>query len=145
MFHYYSIKKIFFFVYLSGCDGSYLWQSGSSVFTVAFRIFSCGRQTLSCSMWGLVPWPGIKHAPPALGAQSLGHPESPSLPFKKMFTRCWSVILYILGQISNTKITFSYFTLLVLFFYVTVTNCERKQVVALYLYWALIIQRKYRH
>ena len=26
---------------------------------------------LSCSMWHLVPWPGIKPGPPALGAQSL--------------------------------------------------------------------------
>ena len=28
---------------------------------------------LSCSMWNLVPWPGIEPRPPALGAQSLGH------------------------------------------------------------------------
>ena len=27
---------------------------------------------LSCSMWNLVPWPGIEPRPPALGAQSLG-------------------------------------------------------------------------
>ena len=34
---------------------------------------SWGRRTLSCSMWDLVPWPGIEHMPPALGAQSLRH------------------------------------------------------------------------
>ena len=35
---------------------------------------------LSCSMWGLVPWPGIKPGPPALGARSpqpLDHQGSP--------------------------------------------------------------------
>ena len=30
-------------------------------------------RTFSCSMWDLVPWPGIKLGPPALGAQSLSH------------------------------------------------------------------------
>ena len=54
-----------------------------------------------------------------------------------MFTRCRNVILYIIGQISNTKITFTHLILLVLlFFNVTVTNCEKKQVVTLFLYWA---------
>ena len=28
---------------------------------------------LSCGMWDLVPWPGIKPSSPALGVQSLGH------------------------------------------------------------------------
>ena len=31
------------------------------------EIFSCSMQTLSCGMWDLVPWPGIKPRPPALG------------------------------------------------------------------------------
>ena len=30
-------------------------------------------QTLSCSMWDLVPWPGIEPGPPALGMWSLNH------------------------------------------------------------------------
>ena len=40
---------------------------------VACRIFSCNMQTLSCSMWDLIPWPRIKPRSPALGAQSLSH------------------------------------------------------------------------
>ena len=36
-------------------------------------IFSCSMRTLSCGMWDLVPWPGIKPGPPALGAWSLTH------------------------------------------------------------------------
>ena len=39
----------------------------------ACRIFSSGMQTISSSMWDLVPCPGIKPRPPALGAQSLSH------------------------------------------------------------------------
>ena len=30
-------------------------------------------QTLSCSMWDLVPWPGIEPWPPAVGLRSLSH------------------------------------------------------------------------
>ena len=32
---------------------------------------SCSMQTLGWGMWDLVPWPGIKPMPPALGAWSL--------------------------------------------------------------------------
>ena len=39
----------------------------------ASGIFSCSMQMLSCSMWDLVPWPGIKLRLPALGAWSLSH------------------------------------------------------------------------
>ena len=35
------------------------------------KIFGCGMQTLSCSMWDLVPWPGVEPGPPALRAWSL--------------------------------------------------------------------------
>ena len=48
--------------YLFGCAGSSLQHVES---------FNCGMQTLSCSMCDLVPWPGIKPRPFALGAQSL--------------------------------------------------------------------------
>ena len=34
---------------------------------------SCSVQTLSWDVWELVPWPGIKSRPPALGTQSLSH------------------------------------------------------------------------
>ena len=36
------------------------------VLVVAFGIFSC-------SMWTLVPWPGIERGPPALGMQNCSH------------------------------------------------------------------------
>ena len=57
---------------------------GSLIFVAACGIFSCGMWTLSCSMWDLVPWPGIELGAPALGVQSLSHlttREVPALPF----------------------------------------------------------------
>ena len=35
--------------------------------SLAHGIFSWDRQTLSCGMWDLVPWSGIKPGHPALG------------------------------------------------------------------------------
>ena len=40
---------------------------------VAHSIFSYSMQTLSCSMWDLVPCLGIEPRPPVLGVQSLNH------------------------------------------------------------------------
>ena len=42
-------------------------------FNLAMLDLSFSTQDLSCSMWGLVPQPGIEPWPPALGAQSLNH------------------------------------------------------------------------
>ena len=45
-----------------------------------------GMQTLSCSLWDLVPWPGIKPRPPALESWSLSlltTREVPWCPQKK--------------------------------------------------------------
>ena len=52
---------------------SYLFIRLCQVLAAARGIFSCCVRTLSCSMWGLVPWPGIKSRPPAQGVQSLSH------------------------------------------------------------------------
>ena len=43
-------------------------------------LFSCSMQTLNCSMWDLVPWPGIKPRLPALGAQTLSHWSTRDVP-----------------------------------------------------------------
>ena len=37
--------------------------------------------SLSCSMWDLVPWPGIKPEPPALGAGSLSPRTAREVPW----------------------------------------------------------------
>ena len=65
--------SIFFFnIYLFGCTSLQL-HTGSQIFVTASGIFSCSVRTLSCGIWDLVPWPGIKPKPPALGARSLSH------------------------------------------------------------------------
>ena len=61
---------------------------------------------LSCSMWDLVPWPGIEPRPPALGVQSLSYWEcralatgppgkSPHFGFDLYLFSLWLVILNI--------------------------------------------------
>lgn len=44
----------------------YLFIWLSLIFIVAYGIFSC-------SLWDLVPWPGIERGPPVLGMKSLSH------------------------------------------------------------------------
>ena len=51
----------------------------------ACGIFSCGMRTLSCSVWDLVPWPGIEPGPPALGAWSLSHWTTSEVPIYYFF------------------------------------------------------------
>ena len=63
-----NLELIFFFkrkilIYLAVLG---LRHMGSLIFTAVYGIFSC-------SMWDLVPWPGIKIQPPAKGVQSLSH------------------------------------------------------------------------
>ena len=46
------LKRLFLLIYLPPCG----------IFKVP-----CGMGTLGCSLWDLIPWPGIKPRPPALG------------------------------------------------------------------------------
>ena len=43
------------------------------VFIAKHGIVRCGMQTLSCGIWDLVPWTGIKPGPSALGMWRLSH------------------------------------------------------------------------
>ena len=43
-------------------------------------------QSLSCSMWDLVPWPGIEPGPPALGTQSLSPWATRDIPLPAFLT-----------------------------------------------------------
>ena len=45
---------------------------------------------LSCGMWDLVPWPGIKPRPLALGAQSLSHCTTRKVPSKEFLLSLYS-------------------------------------------------------
>ena len=71
-FYFYNLKNIYIYIYL------FIWLcwvfiAAHGILIAKCGIFSCGMQTLSCGMWVLVPWPGIKAGPPALGAWSLSH------------------------------------------------------------------------
>ena len=39
----------------------FIWPC--QILVVACGIFRCGMPTLNCSMWGLVPWPGMEPGP----------------------------------------------------------------------------------
>ena len=52
---------------------------------------------LSCNMWDLVPWPGIKPGPPALGARSLSHWTARDIP-NNMILNCASPLTVDLFQ-----------------------------------------------
>ena len=52
---------------------------------VACRLFSCGTQTLSCGMQGLVPQTGIEPRLPALGVWSLTHWPTREVPSSFLF------------------------------------------------------------
>ena len=67
------IDFFFFNIYL------FIWLhrvlvAARGIFLAACRIF------LAACMWDLVPWPGIKPGPPALGARSLNHWTTREVP-----------------------------------------------------------------
>ena len=82
------------FIYLFGCTGL---SCGTGIFDLHCSMqdlsvascgnFSCSMQTLSCSMWALVPWLGIEPRPPALGEWSL----SPRTTKKVLPLRLWNL------------------------------------------------------
>ena len=84
--------NIIHFSNLFVCTTSLLCHSGSSVFLEACRIFSCGLWTLSCSMWDLVPWPGIESRPLALGAWILSHWITREAPEGQFWSSCWEAL-----------------------------------------------------
>ena len=49
------------------------WSDLIWFLAVACGIFSRSMRTLSCSLWDLVPWPGVEPRPPALEVWSLSH------------------------------------------------------------------------
>ena len=52
-----------------------------------FLVEAC--KIFSCSMWDLVPWPGIEPRPPALGARSLSHWTTREVPRCIFFGYHW--------------------------------------------------------
>ena len=54
--------------------------------------FSCGMETLSCSMWYLVPWPGVDPDFPALGVLAHGPPGKSPLSLILEIDEVYSIL-----------------------------------------------------
>ena len=77
----FNLIHLFFFLRcLFGCSGSQLWDKGPSIFIAAWRIFSCGTRTLSCSMWDLVPFSSVQFSSVAQSCPTLCDPMNCSTP-----------------------------------------------------------------
>ena len=59
----------------------------------AGSFFFGSMRTLSCSMWYLVPWQGMKLRPPAVGAQSLSHWTTKEVPRGRSFLLSLLILL----------------------------------------------------
>ena len=101
-------KKILF-IYL------FIWPHW--VLVAACRTISCGLWTLSCDMWGLVPWPEMEPGPPVSGVWSPSHwatREVPCFPF--LFCQsCWRLVNF---RISKNQL----FVVLIFLYCVSVVN-----------------------
>ena len=76
---------VFIYVFMWPCQVSAVVCGSCScgiqdLLVVAGRVFNCGTRTLSCGVWALVPWPGIKSGSPALGAWSLSPWDTSEVP-----------------------------------------------------------------
>ena len=62
-------------VHISCWFSSYYWLEPHSkyLFILLCQVLVVASRTFTCSMWDLVPWPGIEPGSPALGAWNLSH------------------------------------------------------------------------
>ena len=75
------MENILFFFFFFNLTVPYLSSDMQDLFFfTATGPFSCVMQILCCSMWDLVPWPGIKPRPPALGVWNLNHWTTREVP-----------------------------------------------------------------
>ena len=56
---------------------------------VGVRVLITAHRTFSCSMWDLVPWPGMESGPPALEAQSFSHWTAREVSLKNSWIDWW--------------------------------------------------------
>ena len=77
----------------------YLFTWLYQVLVLAFGIFSC-------SMWNLVPWPGIEPRPPALGARNLTHWTTRKVPMLILELHEYSLFSFfsIQHKVSSTSV-----------------------------------------
>ena len=69
LFFFSVYMELFSFFFKGKTKPTYLF----SCFLGCARVLVAACRIFSGNMWDLVPWPGIEHWPPTLGAQSLNH------------------------------------------------------------------------
>ena len=88
-----STSYFYFYLFI------WLWW----VLVAACRIFSCGMQTLGCSMWDLVPWPGFETGPPATGVCNLSHWATREVPHVLLLNTTTTIYLLLLSTLTITS------------------------------------------
>jgi len=81
-------KSVFYFIYLfKSYMCVYIYTFSIFIYLLrqvlveVHRIFSCCMWSLSCSVWDLVPWSGIKPSRPTLEVWSLNHWTTREVPY----------------------------------------------------------------
>ena len=73
-FRYFIISFLYIFYLFQVSDGFRICPSiYLFIYLLTVLWLTCPMQTLSCSMWELIPWLGIRPRPPALGTWSVSH------------------------------------------------------------------------
>ena len=86
----YFLKFLFIYLSVPGLSCG-MWSLLLFFSVAACRTFSCSLQTLICSMWDLVPLPGIEPGPPTLGVWSLSPWTTGEVPH--LYIRLLSLLL----------------------------------------------------
>ena len=70
-----------------------------------FLLIYLAAQGVSCDMWDLVPQPGIKPGPPALGAKGLNHWTTREVPDSTSFKKYLLSAYYMLKTLRISELT----------------------------------------
>ena len=108
IFHDYKKKKslythqMHFFYLLFKLFHMFIWQHQVTVAVLGTSNLHSSMRTLSCSIWDLVPWPGIEPGPPALGTWSLSHWTTGKSSDTLLCP--WTQLIFLVGKCLGPKV-----------------------------------------
>ena len=70
-------------------------------------VATCGIFYLHCNLWNLVPWPGVKPRPPALGEWSLSHRTTRKVPIPHLLYPFICGYTWVLPYLGNAAMNIS--------------------------------------